>query len=421
MVVFAESRNAPRRPPVHVPATSTVSEAPALGRVLPTFPIRVMHVLYRLHAGGMEYGVVKLANALDRGRVETTICSTVPATELKAHLDPAIPVFELHRRAGNDPAVVWHLYRLLRRERPDILHTHAWGTLCEGLVAGRLAGVPVIVHGEHGTLQTGPWQVRAQRWAWAQVDQVLSVSSRLAQRMSERIGFPADRIRTIRNGVDLSRFLAADRQRSRAQLGIGAGELVIGTAGRLVDVKDQRTFVSAVAMLRARGVECSAVIAGEGPLRAALERQIRHSGLEAHVRLLGHRSDLPAVLAALDVFVLSSLSEGLSNTILEAMAAGLPVVSTRVGGADELVDEGRTGLLVPAEDPAALTDAIAGLCTDDTRRARMGRAARERAQHTFSLARMVADYEDLYVRYAGDSRVVRRRLRADAQRQGTNR
>jgi sugar transferase (PEP-CTERM/EpsH1 system associated) len=344
----------------------------------------------------MEYGVLKLANALDRSRVATMICSTTPASELKQELDPAVPLFECRRREGNDPSLVWQLYRRLRRERPDVLHTHAWGTLCEGLIAGRLAGVPVIIHGEHGTLRTGAMQARVQRWAWNRVDHVVSVSSRLAERMAGQIGFPLERIQTIRNGVDLSRF-GAGREVCRAALGFGTDDFVIGTAGRLVEVKDQRSFVASASRLRLEGLRFVALIAGEGPLRPALERQIRESGLDGHVRLLGHRPDIQNVLAALDVFVLSSTSEGLSNTILEAMAAGVPVVSTRVGGADELVDEPRTGILVPPSDPAALARAVGSLAADPARRRSMGAAARQRALREFSLERMLADYERLYV------------------------
>src|SRR5687768_6992307 len=154
-----------------------------------------MHVVHGLRPGGMEYGVVKIVNALTSSSspVASSICSTVSSETLKDLVDPSIPVFELNRRDGNDPRIFWELYRLFRRERPDVVHTHAWGTLCEGLLAGRLARVPVIVHGEHGTLQLRPRQVTAQRWAWGRADEVLSVSSRLAERMSREVGIPLER------------------------------------------------------------------------------------------------------------------------------------------------------------------------------------------------------------------------------------
>ena len=259
-----------------------------------------------------------------------------------------VSVIELNRRPGNDPRIVWKIYRVLRRERPDVLHTHAWGTLLEGLVAGRLARVPVIAHGEHGTLQLRPRQIRAQRWAWRHADQLLSVSSRLAERMSQDVGFPLDRIRVIRNGVNLARFSGSRLAAARAALGApDAGTVVLGAVGRLVDVKDHASFIDAVHTLRTRGRNVFAVIAGEGPLRRELDERIARMGLERTVRLLGHRPDVEAVFAGIDIFVQPSKSEGMSNTMLEAMASGLPIIATAVGGADEMVIDGSTGMLVP--------------------------------------------------------------------------
>jgi sugar transferase (PEP-CTERM/EpsH1 system associated) len=359
--------------------------------------VRVMHVVHGLRPGGMEYGVVKIVNALAASRVASSICSTVPSASMRELVDAAVPVFEFARRDGNDPRIVWQLYRLCRRERPDILHTHAWGTLIEGLVAGRLARVPVIVHGEHGTLQLQPRQVAAQRWAWNRADQLLAVSSRLAERMAREVGVPLDRVRVIRNGVDLTRFGGARPQSARAALGVpDDGAVVIGAVGRLVDVKDHARLIDAIGILTTRGHRVHGVIAGDGPLRADLETRIARQGLAGIVRLLGHRPDVEAVFAGLDVFVQCSKSEGMSNTILEAMATGLPVVATHVGGADEMILDGTTGLLVPAEDAAQLAGALERLVVDAPLRRGMAAAGRARAHDEFSLAHMIASYQSFY-------------------------
>lgn len=367
-------------------------------------PIRVMHVMFRLQPGGMELGVVKLVNGLRGSRVSSSICSTTPATEVKRLVHPDVPVFELNRREGHDPRFVWDLYRLCRRERPDVLHTHAWGTLIEGLVAARLAGVPVVVHGEHGTLQLKPYQVRIQRWAWGLADQVLSVSRKLTERISASTAFPASRIRTIQNGVDLDRFLARERAAARDAIGVPAEALVIGTVGRLVPVKDHANLVEALSIIRDNGVDFIALIAGEGPLRQSLETAVAAHELTRRVRFLGHRADIENVFAALDVFVLPSRSEGMSNTILEAMAAGAAVVATRVGGADELVEDGRSGLLVPAEAPDALARALMEVTRSPDMRRQMGRAGRLKAETEFGLQRMLGDYEALYLELARQKR-----------------
>jgi glycosyltransferase involved in cell wall biosynthesis len=316
---------------------------------------------------------------------------------MRALVAPRVRIVELNRRRqGNDPRIVAAIYRVLRRERPDILHTHAWGTLLEGIVAGRMAGVPAIVHGEHGTLQLQPRQITAQRWAWQHADEVLSVSSRLAERMSRDVGIPLDRVRVIRNGVNLARF-AARADSGRRALGLhDDGRIVLGAVGRLVDVKNHALFIDAVHALRSRGCPVVGIIAGEGPLRGDLERQIARLELGDSVRLVGHRLHIESTLAAFDVFVHPSRSEGMSNTILEAMASGLPVVATRVGGADELVIDGETGTLVREGDSGQFTEALEQLVRDASRRRAMGAAARRRAHAEFSLERMIQGYQSLY-------------------------
>lgn len=381
--------------------TSFVAD-PALVRAsVPTpcpAPLRVMHVVYVLRPGGMEFGVVKLVNGTDRSLVHNSICSTRPADAgVKALVASDVPVFELDRRDGNDPRLVRALARLFRRERPDVVHTHAWGTLLEGLLAARLARVPIVIHGEHGTLQLRAHQRWLQRLGWSSADRVLAVSSRLAERMARETQFPLDKIQTIRNGVDLSRFGVASRDEARRTLGLAPDTLVIGTAGRLVPVKDHRNLLEAIARLRTRGLNVHLLLAGEGPLRSDLEQTVAALGLQTDVRFLGHCPQIERVFAALDIFALSSSSEGLSNTILEAMASGLPVVATNVGGADELVDEGRTGLLVPARSPDALAAALARLATDAPLRLAMGAAARRRSEADFDLPAVVRRYEALYL------------------------
>jgi sugar transferase (PEP-CTERM/EpsH1 system associated) len=359
--------------------------------------LHVMHIVYALQPGGMEFGVVKVVNGLVGSGIRSSICSTAPARgPMKALVAPGVEVFELQRREGNDLRLVWRLTRLLRRERPDIVHTHGWGTLVEGLVASRLAGVPVVVHGEHGTLQLKRRQRWVQRASWSCANQVLSVSTRLAEHMATEVGYAPGRIRTVRNGVDLSRFQAGRRREARLALGLPAEAVIVGTVGRLVPVKDQATLLEAVALLRGEGTQVAALLAGDGPLSGRLRQQAEALGISADVHLLGHRPDVELVLAALDVFVLPSLSEGLSNTILEAMATGLPVVATRVGGADELVIDGVTGILVPPGAPVQLAAALAGILRDPAQRDRMGHAARRRAESEFSLPVVIRTYQDLY-------------------------
>lgn len=371
---------------------------------MPRPPVRVLHVVAHFGPAGTEVGVSKLANLSDRALIETSICSSFPAPPRRPRLEPDVTLHELNRRRGHDPRLIASLRALFRQTRPDIVHTHGWGTLCEGLLAARLAGVPAVIHGEHGTMEIRRRNLIVQRWVWSRVNQVLSVSSRLAERMAATVGFPRDAIRVIRNGVDLHRFAGVERDAARQALHLGASDLAIGSVGRFQPVKDHANLLQACARLHRRGHPHVLVLAGMGPLREQLEQLAADLGIHEHVRFLGHRRDVEWVLAALDVFALPSKSEGLSNTIQEAMAAGVPVVATHVGGADELVQADVTGQLVPAQDPDALAGALADMLSDEDRRRHMGAAGRRRAEAEMSIEHMVTSYERLYLETAGVER-----------------
>jgi sugar transferase (PEP-CTERM/EpsH1 system associated) len=364
-------------------------------------PVRVLHLVPVFAVGGMEVGLTKIVNGIDPAAVRGGICSFTPVGDVRERLSSGVPLFELRRRSGNDPRLVTQLYRLLKRERPHIVHTHAWGTLCEGYLAARLAGIPHIVHGEHGTMETRRRNIGIQRFVWRRVDQVLSVSERLADRMAREVGFPRTRIRTIRNGVDLARWATGDRAATRTRLHAGPADVLVLAVGRLVPVKNHANLLTAVARARAAGVPCRLMIAGEGPLRPALEAQAAALGVADAVELPGQRQDLPDLLAACDIFALSSDSEGMSNTIIEAMAAGRPVLATDVGGNSELVVPDRTGLLVEARSPEALAEGIRKLAADPATREAMGAAGRRRAEYEFSLRRMLEEYQSMYLNVAG--------------------
>lgn len=364
-------------------------------------PVRVLHLVPRLMLGGMEQGVVKLLNGLEPERIVSGVCSFGPTDSITERLRPGISVHVLERRDGNDPKLAWQLIRLLRREKPHVVHSHSWGTLCEGYLATRLARIPHFVHGEHGTMELRPRNIRVQRWVWNRADRVLSVSSALADRMSRHVGVASSRVQVIRNGADLDKFGTVPRSAARLSLGISDDEFVVGTVGRLVPVKAHDTLLAALAHLKSMRVRCVAVIAGDGPLRDELEARVDDLGLRPMVRFLGTRNDIDRVLAALDVFALTSLSEGLPNTVLEAMAAGLPVISTDVGGVRELVDHDRTGLLVPSQDARAIADALAMFAGDPERRRRMGAEGLRKARADFALRRMLHDYERLYLELVG--------------------
>jgi sugar transferase (PEP-CTERM/EpsH1 system associated) len=366
-------------------------KAPATG-----VPIRVLHVVSVLGHGGMEAGVMKLVTGCDPARVVADVCTLEPARAFKDMFTGDSQLHELSRKSALDLRLVRALAGIMRRRRIDVVHTHAWGTLVEGWMAARLAGVPYMVHGEHGTMETRPVNIRVQRWLWNRVDRLLAVSAELADRMVAGVGVSAQRIQVIPNGVDLTRYGQISRATARASLSIDPQAFITLSVGRLVRVKNYALLLEAARTLSGAACGWQFLVAGEGPLRAELEASIEHKDSGAVVRLLGHRTDIPLLLAAADAFVLTSWSEGMSNTILEAMAAGRPVVATQVGGNPQLVVDGFTGFLVPPHNAGGLRDALMALATDAALARRMGAAGRARVEEKFSRDRMTAQYTEMY-------------------------
>jgi sugar transferase (PEP-CTERM/EpsH1 system associated) len=348
--------------------------------------------------GGLEHVVVRLVEHL-APRLDQAVVSPSGSGPLAERFPETVSVAALgdRRRSGKWNALV--MARLFRTLHPDIVHTRNW-TCIDAVIGSRLAGVPVVIHGEHGREAVDPdgrnlTRRRIRRLLAPLVTHFVAVSRDLARWLVEDVGVPARKVRTIRNGVDVGRFCPGDREGARRALGLPVDAAVIGTVGRLDPVKDHAGLIRALA-LGGGGERGVLVIAGDGPCRKDLEALARSLGLEGRVRILGDRDDVPRVLQVLDVFVLSSVGEGMSNAILEAMATGLPVVATRVGGNPELVLDGVTGRLVPPRSPAALADAV-GTYLDHPERARAhGAAGRTRTVAEFGLDQMLTAYTDLY-------------------------
>lgn len=368
--------------------------------------IRVIHLIHDLGTGGAENGIVNIVNHLDRNRFDSAICSFSAIEEgfEERITSPQCTLLTLGKHAGNDPSVPFKLFRFFRRWRPHVLHTHSWGTLCEGILAGRLARVPVIVHGEHGTIQQQPRNIPIQRFVWGFAKRVLAVSDPHRQRLHKVIGFPEDRILVLENGVDCSRFAPAPcKSQQKIALGFSENLLLIGTVGRLVPVKNQTLLVRAAARLARDFPQMRLLITGEGPLHDDLIALAETLGIAPQVMLLGNRDDIPGIMKALDIFVLPSLNEGMSNTILEAMSTALPVVATNVGGNPEIIDAGRTGMLVNSNHEEQLADTLRLLLVNRETREKLGQAGRAQVEQRYSLTAMVTRYEDLYISLLQDA------------------
>ena len=306
--------------------------------------IHVVHVLHALGTGGMERGLTNVIRNRSRGFEHSVVCLT-QSGEMARLLPKDTEVVEMHKPPGNSPRFVWRLSRTLKQLRPGVVHTRNWGGM-DGVIAARVAGLRRVVHGEHGWDMADPEgrnrkRRLARRWLSRWVSEYTCVSRDIERWLREEVRIKRP-VTQIYNGVDTEMLRPGDDGAAvRDELGIPGECFVAGIVGRLDPIKDHPTLFRALAALRAQGGDARLLVVGEGPEEDRL-RAVAGEG----VHFLGNRTDVPRVLQALDLFVLSSLNEGISNTILEAMAAGLPVVATRVGGNSELVEDGVSGRLV---------------------------------------------------------------------------
>jgi sugar transferase (PEP-CTERM/EpsH1 system associated) len=366
----------------------------------------IAHVVYRFDVGGLENGVVNLVNQLPADAYRHAIVALTEVTAFRARIRRSdVRFFELHKRPGHGVRLYPRLFRLFRELAPAIVHTRNLAAL-EATFPAWLAGVPVRVHGEHGRDigdldGTNRRYQRVRRIYRPLVNHYVALSRDLANYLTGPVGVPAARVSQIYNGVDTTRFAPAPYARSAIE-GCpfsGPDEWLIGTVGRMQGVKDQVTLAEAFVRAVQRhpsGKRMRLVMIGDGPLRDRVEAVLAAAGLRAAAWLPGERPDVPDVLRGLDCFVLPSLAEGVSNTILEAMATGLPIVATRVGGNPELVESGVSGRIVPAGDSNEMASAILAYFDDRATARKHARAARETALQRFSLDRMVRDYLSLY-------------------------
>jgi sugar transferase (PEP-CTERM/EpsH1 system associated) len=365
----------------------------------------IAHVVFRFDYGGLENGVVNVINGLPADAFRHAIIAMTEASDFRNRLQrPDVTVHALNKQPGKDPGAYLRLFNLLRSLRPAVVHTRNLGTI-EGALLGRLAGVARRIHGEHGWDVYDPDGTNRKYRALRKmmnpaIHQFVAVSRELETWLADAVGIRADKVTRICNGVDTSRFVPAV---SRTRTALPAdrfptGTTVVGSVTRFSAIKDPLNLVRAFIQARREpaGAQLRLMMAGDGALKADAERLLRDAGEERNAWLPGSRDDVPELLRELDLFVLGSQREGISNTVLEAMATGVPVIATATGGNLELVKDGVSGRLVRYGDREALTRALLDYAGDPALRARHGRAARERAEQEYSLKRMLADYESLY-------------------------
>ncbi|MGE0128630.1 MAG: glycosyltransferase [Blastocatellales bacterium] len=365
--------------------------------------IKILHVLDSLGVGGMERVVIDVVNGLDQSRFDQVVCCLSRKGEAAWRLRDGAKCVDLGKGSGADYLMALKIARVIRREAPDIVHTQSWSGV-DATIAKLITGGARLVHSEHGRnyphVGAEPLKRKiARRCLYHLSDAVFAVSNEVRDYYCRETGFTRDRMLVVPNGVDVRRIDEAGGDGVREELGIGIDDFVVGTVARLDATKDTITLARAFANLyfSQASPKLRLLIVGDGDQRTMIENFAAERGLNGAIIFTGVRHDAPRLLGAMNLFALSSLSEGMPITVLEAMAARLPVVATNVGALPELVEEGVTGFLIEPKDDQALAERFARLCSNRDLARRFGQAARCKVEREYSLNTMLRRYAELYL------------------------
>ena len=367
----------------------------------------VLHVVYRFDVGGLENGIVNLINHMPAQTYRHAVLALTDISDFRQRIRHSdVEFLALHKPPGHAVWLYPQLFKLFRQLRPQIVHSRNLAAL-EVQVPAWAAGVPVRIHGEHGR-DVGDLDgsrvtyQRLRRIYKPFVHRYTALSRDLADYLTEKVGISQEKVTQVYNGVDTARFspVASGVPSITGCPFNPAQHWLVGTVGRMQTVKDPvmlaHAFAQALILAPQLRSRLRLVMVGEGPLRAQAQAVLNAAGLGALAWLPGERSDVQDVLRGLHAFALPSLAEGVSNSILEAMASSLPVVATAVGGNADLVLQGKTGYIVPAAHPQAMALRLVELASSPERALKLGQAGRQRVQAAFSLSAMVSAYQGLY-------------------------
>jgi sugar transferase (PEP-CTERM/EpsH1 system associated) len=359
---------------------------------------KVLHVVLSMETGGLENGIVNLVNNADHNQFSVDIlCLREKGTLAQRIKNPNSQVtFDGNQDPGLFTAIK-KIYKACIDGQYHIVHSHGFTTMLASYIATRLARTKIMMNGEHGTLYYSSAKQRIlQRFLFKKMDINLTVSRELKRKIHKVFNFSLENFKPIINGVDTDKFNHKLPVSLLEELCLKNDSFIIGSVGRLVAVKNYPSLIKAFAITHNKHPKTHLVIAGEGPERVDLESLITELNIADHVHLLGNRDDVANIMNAIDIFVLPSFSEGLSNTLLEAMSCGTPVIASDVGGNPEIIKTNITGFLYPSNDIQALSHILTDLCEDSSLVETLSKQAREHIVDNYSLQSMVDNYEATY-------------------------
>ena len=365
--------------------------------------IKVLHVLNSLQVGGLENGVVNLVNNLDAQRFKHSICCIDSIGPMAERIKQPVSIFSMEKGNKRDYLISLKIARLINRVKPDIVHTRNWSAI-DGVIGARLAGKRAVIHGEHGRESTDPEgknvkrkKIRKALNPW--ISRFVAVSNELKHWLIHDVGISPEKMTQIINGVDTDTIKPPEnRAQSKSEMGFSPDTFVVGIVGRLDPVKDHETLLRAfkIAHERHNSSKLALIIIGAGPLDEELKAIAGKLDISDIVKFTGERDDVMQLYNCMDVYVLPSVAEGISNTILEAMASGLPVIASNVGGNLELVDQKRTGFFFSPGKCEELARLFGRYLDNDSLVREHGLNSRKRVVSEFSIHNMTDKYAALY-------------------------
>lgn len=347
--------------------------------------------------GGGEMKVLELVQRLDKDRYNITVCSVGQGGPLEAEFRKAADRVEIYsKKSSFDFSLVQKVARLMKQQQIEILQTTLFYADVIGAYAAYLASVPVVISWE---AVTGPFAFRhywSYKLAARKIDRVVAVSEDIRKKVIRERNLDDEKVVTIHYGVDLEKFAPEANALKKADIGVSEENTVLGTVARFDHPKGHKHLIAAAPEIVKHNPNVRFVFVGDGPLRRDVEQQIHQLGLDEYFLLLGFRRDVKQLLGLFDLFILPSLSEGLPNAVLEAMACSNPVVASAVNGVVEVVVDGETGFLVPPCNPGRLSEAVTRMLESPARMKQMGIKGRERVAGAFSVEQQIGKFEELY-------------------------
>ena len=361
--------------------------------------IKILFVTFSLDVGGLENLVLELARNLDRERFASSICTLQKGGKLQQEFERSgIPVYVIEKREGMDFFLPFKIYRLLKQKKIDIVHTN-------NAVPWLYVGISVLfrrrirlIHTEHSHLPVEKeLLIKAERLLSKLTFSIVADSANVAKFLSSRVNVPGRKLKTIYNGVNCKRLnININAQSKKREIGRGGSEQIVGIVGRLVLVKDHVNLLCAFKKVINEVSRVKLLIIGDGELKDYLVKYAHDLKITQKVKFLGNRFDVPDLLKTMDVFVISSLSEGFSIALLEAIASGIPVVATNVGGNAEIIEHGVSGLLVPPKDPNEISKMIVSLLKNKEMAKKIGERGQRKVRADFSFEKMKEKYQSVY-------------------------